>query len=85
MRKFFLTGVVCIAWRDQRAQLIFGELACLTFLTLHIRLRPYRDRTCDALQFVVLLQLFLTYSFGLLYHAEADDIAEAVEGAEGMS
>ena len=43
------------------AQLIFGQLVCLFFLSLHLRLKPYRDPSCDKMQTIVLVQLLVTY------------------------
>ena len=55
-------------------QLVFGQLVCLFFLSLHLRWWPYRDPSCDKLQFIVLVQLFVTYSFGVLYHYAPEDV-----------
>ena len=64
-------------------QLVFGQLVCLFFLSLHLRWKPYRDPSCDKLQFIVLVQLLVTYSFGLLYHSAPEDAANAESDAGG--
>ena len=66
-------------------QLVFGQLVCLFFLSLHLRWWPYRDPSCDKLQFIVLVQLFVTYSFGVLYHYAPDEVFEARAAAENDS
>jgi hypothetical protein len=65
------------------AQLVFGELVCMFFLALHLRWKPYRDPSCDKLQFIVLVQLLITYSVGLLYHSDPEDASDAVANSGG--
>ena len=48
LRKFALSGVVSITWRDERAQLLFGCFVCLVTpparFDLHARLPTARTR-----------------------------------------
>ena len=82
MRKLLLTGVACVAWRDTRKQLFFGSLVCLLFLAVHLRLKPYRDPSCDTLHGIVMTQLLVTYMIGQLFYFDPEDALAAAANAE---
>jgi hypothetical protein len=76
LRKFVLTGVITLVQPQTRVQLWFGAVACIFFLQLHLRFRPFKSTFCNILQAAALLQLLFTYQTAALFFVDVTQPAE---------
>jgi hypothetical protein len=72
LRKLLLTSVVLIVEPDTRVQLWFGLIVSMSFASMTIALKPYRDQIPGMIQVAAQLQVAFTYAAAMLFsHSEA--------------
>ncbi len=74
LRKFLLTGVIIVVAPQTRVQLWFGAIVSLFGLLHHVRVDPFRDPLCNAVQGAAHLQLVFTYLTAILYFVEESSV-----------
>ena len=74
LRKYFLTAVILVAYRDSLLQVYLGLLVCVSFALVVARNQPYADPLCGRLQMLCLAQLAFTYMSGMLFFDDGGDV-----------
>ena len=70
IRKFLLAGVIFIVAPNTRVQLWFGQTIALVFLLVHLKLEPFLNPACGAVQTAAHLQVLITYTAAQLFFVD---------------
>ena len=70
IRKLLLTSVILLVFPGTRVQLLFGMIVSMASVITTIKLVPYRDRLCQSLQAVAMLQITFNYMTANVFYVE---------------